>query len=148
MKKLIYSTMTLILGLVLSGSGCNKFDALDQTNYYGTWKYTDGSDWSQITISSSDLFSVESYGGFFTFTDLTWTPITSTNTTYPTGFAIIGKLINDNGSLIKRFDGSGNANIGDLAIDYWYISSDGKSLTRGSWVSVNHEPSGLAFVKK
>ena len=147
-RKLLSYTMTILLGLILSSAGCDKFDAMDPASYHGTWKWDDASFWEQVTISANELVFLNSRNGY-TLTNLTWEPITSSDPDYPTGFAFTGTLTAMIGSdCPPKAVGSGNPDIGDIVVDYWYISKDGKSLMWGLWGNAGVLSSNDPFVKQ
>ena len=152
-RKLLSYTMTILLGLILSSAGCDKFDAMDPASYHGTWKWEHvGFDyWEQVTISANELVYSEKNGDGYTLINLTWRPITSIHDLCPTGFAITGTVTVMNGYAPPKADandGLVRANVGETAIDWWYISKNGKSLMWGEWVPTAPKPTVGPFVKQ
>ena len=120
-------------------------------DYFGTWKYEFAGGWGQVTLSADELIFVDNNGDGFTLVDLTWTPKTNSAgahiTTYPTGYKITGKLTADKRFGPLKADGT-VANIGDIAVDYWYISTDKMSLRWGAMYTSDHEANAGPYVKQ
>ena len=114
----------------------NKMDDDDGNNkndYFGTWISSDGSWWGQVTINASKLVWVDSSGYGFTLEELTWTPITNphepVNITYPKGYKISGKVTDDDDGYYGLYKADGTvASVGDIAVQWWYMSNDEGSL--------------------
>jgi len=109
--------------------------------YYGTWVVNYGTDdipdLESVTISANKL---EYYIGDnleYVMENLTWEEIENvdvdTQGDYPTGFAITGTLTYRNNYAPFKVGTSGYGSTGDTVIDYWYIHTDKKSLSWGSW---------------
>ena len=153
-RNLLYYSLTLILGLVLSGAGCIRQDApATQADYYGTWKCDwGGGAWGQVTLDANKLVYVDYRGYGYTMENLTWEAKTNPSgpltDSHPTGYIIKGTLTAWN--VVAPFkDGTITwAIVGDIAVDYWYISIDKGSLAWGSWEAIDH-PAGIdLFIKQ
>jgi len=159
MKKIISYTLALILGLVLSSSGCYHDSMEPDFDYIGTWKLEDDlGKWITVTISSDNTFMYETnmndYTEGFVMNNLTWTPkINPTGfffSTFPTGYTIKGKVASLFGSFpIPKADGSpGNATVGVKGIMWWYISTDGMKIAVGDPNSPDHEAINIILTKQ
>jgi len=154
MKKIIYFSLTLILGLVLSSTTCSKMDAHDE--YLGTWKWTSGGggvNWYIVTLTESELIYENHVPYKFVMTNLKWTPISNPSGPYksshPTGYKITGKLkSNTFPTAPLKADESGTANVGDNAVIWFYISTDKKSLCQGDREKPSREGNWDGFVKQ
>ena len=155
MKKIIYSLLILILGLVISGAGCNH-DAVGidpDPDFFGTWKWDVGANWYTVTLTSSKLIYGNHVPFSYTMEDLTWIPITNPSgafkTTHPTGYKITGKLTANTfpeGPL--KIDESDFASLGDIAVVWFYISTDKNSLCKGNEEDPSHEGSWIGFFRQ
>jgi len=143
MKKINYSVIALMLGIVLCVTGC-KHDTSEPpyADYFGVWKNTGGQP-QTVTLTANELIFQSNQSTFsYTMRNLTWTPLTNSNasfyTIYPTGYKITGKLTAVSGSGPKKAsDESTPAVINDIAVDWWYISTDKSKLCWGSWTDTH-----------
>jgi hypothetical protein len=153
MKKMIYSLLTLILGLVLSGAGCSPDAFVTDPNpdFFGTWEYAYDSHWQKVTISADKFTFLSDGGDTYTMEELSWKKVTTTGafaSTYPIGCRISGKLTNKTGSYSPLQSDGTPYSVGKIAIMWWYLSADKKSLLVGNAFTPAHEPQGEPWVKQ
>ena len=153
MKKIIFYSLTLLLGLVLSSSGCVHDAPVTEADYYGTWKYEFSGFSVQVTLSANKLIYVNSALQTYTIENLTWAPVNNPSgahiANYPTGYKITGTLKVLNSMIVLKSDDSGYAAVNDNAADFWYISIDKKSLMRGgTGLPSDHAAHEGPFVKQ
>ena len=129
MKKILHSVLTLTLGLVLSGSGCNQDAFFTQDDYYGTWKCTTGAEWEKVTftVNKAIFENSEAGGASLTVENLTWTPVTNSSGDYmstnPNGYKISGTVTAN-----VNYEGP---SVGGTNVCHYYISTNKGSLRIG-----------------
>jgi len=151
-RNLLHITLTLLLGLILSGSSCNN-DALDpvyepaiQSDYYGVWKTSAG--W-QVTISSDKIVLTAS-GATYTLNIDKWSkwdnPNKATAKDYLTGYVMVGILSDLVSFNVCNEDETGTASKGQVAKVFWYMSIDKTTLKYGH-DQKPHLPQAATFTK-
>jgi len=152
MKKiLLFTGFMLLAGALLTGcKKDNKQSAAPQTAFFGTWKWGGSPFWSTVTIDTDKIVFINSEEYAYTLENLTWTPINnpSDDYSYPTGYKFTGKLTHVDHIILLKADGSGEAAVGDMACDWWYISTDKNSLSQGDWYSEYHHSTGDSYFKQ
>jgi uncharacterized repeat protein (TIGR02543 family) len=119
----------------------------EETAYFGTWRSVpyDGY-WEQLTISADEIELVNINGVSFTMSGLTWTKIDNPGgdytEDYPKGYSVTGTLTKYNIRDVPKADGSGYCEVGDIAIQTLYISTDGESIREGNEWTNEHEAFG------
>jgi hypothetical protein len=152
MKKLLFYSLTLMMGLLLSGAGCNPQDTfVTESDFYGRWERD-----FTVTIASDMLIGTSTHPDYpysYTMENLVWTPITNPSgeykDTYPIGYKITGELtqLSGSGYTPVRADGFGLAAVGDIAVDWWYISTNKRFLCLG-YRDSEHEGGWSGFTKQ
>jgi hypothetical protein len=153
MKKTILGVMTLVMALTFTA--CPNIDSAEYAEYYGTWKLDyGGGSWEQVTINANGIISKNQSEVIWSMENLTWTPVTNPSgafmATNPTGYKIVGKLTAKApwaATPYKAGDEVTPAAIGDLAVVWWYLSTDKKSIRLGDW-SGDHKADSSPFVKQ
>jgi len=116
--------------------------------YFGTWRLVwsiDGDDhfWEQITISANKIVWLNKSGLNCTISELTWSEINNSGgyytADYPVGYKITGTLKATNGYNVPKATGNGNATVGDIALNCFYMSSNSQSIRAGNWQSADQE---------
>jgi uncharacterized repeat protein (TIGR02543 family) len=119
-----------------------------KADYFGTWRqvYTYGGDaafWVQIIISSNKIVYLDKNGYSYTLEGLTWTernnPSGSFTADYPTGYRVTGTMARNNSYNVPKAEGSGNAAVGEIALNSFYISADKQIIRMGNWQTAAQE---------
>ena len=121
------------------------------SDYFGTWVDADYGE--TVTLTANKLVYLNDYDEGYTMEDLTWSPITNSagiyQTLYPSGYIIRGKVTAKNGFAPPKSDKeSDEAEIGDIAIDWWYISTGKGALMWGEWYSEYRQAAFGPYIKK
>ena len=130
----IIGSIALTALLVIGMAGCSHdTDLGPEAAFYGTWVCAAASN-GTVIISANKLQYFDDYDSY-TLEGLTWTPNTSADADYPTGYVISGVVtqIEDFSPCIA--DRVTEAGIGDTAYDCWNIHTNGQSLAWMSWAS-------------
>ena len=129
----------------------NSDDDENKSSYFGSWlcaSYEEDEYLAYFTANEHSLTTTAS--GNYSLTELTWTPINNPGgyftSTYPKGYKISGKVVVNDDWALQKSDGS-EAKIGDIAVCWWYISTDKKSLLGGNWNSSLHEAAVGPFIR-
>jgi hypothetical protein len=114
----------------------------EYADYFGEWKFTaPDSRWMAVSISADKLTRSYYDGRSYTLENLTWEEKTEpkNNAEYPTGYRIIGTLTaNEQDVSPNRPDLSGNADIGEQGVVFWYMATGKNSLAEGSGFVTYH----------
>jgi len=126
--------IVLMAVIVFSFAACSNGSTdspAPRDDFYGTWKYINGSFWGTVTLSADTLVYLDSDGNGYTMTGLKWAACTSINGR--AGYKITG-TVSDVSEYAPYKPGTDTyGKDGDTVIDAWYISADKLNLYWGSW---------------
>ena len=122
------------------------------SDYFGTWVNADNG--GIVTLTANKLVYLNSHNERgYTMEDLTWSPITNSagsyQTLYPSGYIIKGRVTAIHNLVPPKSDDESTlAEIGDIVIDWWYISTGKGALMWGEWYSEYRQAAFGPYVKK
>ncbi len=125
--------------------------------YFGTWRVVvsvdgDNAFWEQITISADKAVWLNKNGYGCTMSGLTWTetnnPGGSYTVDYPEGYKVTGIMKMTNGYDAPKASGSGNAAVGDVALNSYYFGTDQQSIMVGNYKTAGQEAQYGPYIKK
>ena len=130
----IIGSIALAALLVIGMAGCSHdTDLGPEAAFYGTWVCAAASN-GTVIISANKLEFFNDYGSY-TLEGLTWTPNTSADADYPTGYVISGVVTQKIDNAPYKADRDTEAEIGETAYDCWNIHTNGLSLAWMLWDS-------------
>ena len=144
----LFGLAVLVTAIVFISAACKNgsTDPDPREAYFGTWKMTFNSPrYIQVTISANSFklndFENNSLTSSYTITGLSWTPANGAVPNYPTGYIMKGTVTARSGGISPTKPDDSHANIGDTAVEYWFIHTGGNSLVKGR----PSEPGGDVF---
>jgi len=124
------------------------------SDFYGEW-FLEAGDGITYTVQFIIGSLVVTQGiDMYVLENLTWTPKKITNENYQYGFAITGIIKRLRGDYYQEknwgpYNSYGEkAQIGEIALDWWYINTDKRSISQGNWRNNGNTIAGSLYRRR